>query len=247
MDLGQILRELNGVATTPVRTGKRARAEVRQPADSNCRQPTVFGGLRNSLNTKLRRDSADECAGWLRGSAEAAVTKTRFIDQGRRERVGFADSQVNPAIREIPPAKSGVVAKTREIAGKIRVAPTITDSTEQLIALAEILVHAHIEVVIVVRLAAVREIVVCETRTICSGIKLQQLQCVGVNASGGQLIHQIHLGGGREICHSGNASARVERIAHKTRTGGNQASRRIGRTGGNRASGCRIENGSTVK
>src|SRR6266436_4522017 len=145
-------------------------------------------------HTRCSRDwSSDVCSSDLRGSAEAAVTKTRFIDQGRRERVGFADSQVKRAIREIPPAKSGVVAKTREIAGKIRVAPTIADSTEQLIALAEVCIHANIKMVIVVRLAAVREIVVRETRTICYRKKLQQLQCVGVNASGGQLIHQIHL------------------------------------------------------
>src|SRR5713101_7218896 len=60
IDLGQILRKLNGVADPAVRTCKRACAEPRQPADTNCRQPTVLGGLRNSLNTKLRRDSADE-------------------------------------------------------------------------------------------------------------------------------------------------------------------------------------------
>src|SRR4029077_14009807 len=135
------------------------------------------------------------------------------IDQCRGERVGFADSQVKRAIREIPPAKSGVVAKACEITGEIRMSAAVAHAPKQLIALAEVCVSANVEVVVVIGLAAVGKIVVTETRSICYRKELQQLEGVGVNASGGQLIHQIHLGGSREIGHSSDAAACIKRIA----------------------------------
>ena len=65
----------------------------------------------------------------------------------------------------------------------------IAHAAEQLIAAAEVLVHPNVEMVVVIRLAAIHKIIVYEAGAVRCWIKLQQLQRVRINAGGGQLVH----------------------------------------------------------
>jgi len=60
-----------------------------KPADSNCRQPTVLGGFAEFLEYQIGAGTPLMSELLVETGAKPAVTKTRFIDQGRRRTRGF--------------------------------------------------------------------------------------------------------------------------------------------------------------
>src|SRR6266481_5304436 len=168
----EVLGKLNGVADPAIGACKCTGPQSCKTIDIYGRQTSVAIVLRNALDTELRGDPRGAGNGRLRGGAQAAVAEAELIDHGGGKRMRLADGQIDRVILEVPLAKSRVVTQADEIAGKVSMPPRIAYSAEKLITLAEILVGTNVEMVAVVGLAAIRRVIVENTRLISRGIEV---------------------------------------------------------------------------
>ena len=100
----------------------------------------------------------------------------------------FAYGQVERFVLEISLAKPRVTSQATKVAGNISEPITVTDTAEQLIPLIKNLVDADVKVIVVVRLGAVGDNIVENSRLVGCRVEVQQLDCITIQAVGGKLI-----------------------------------------------------------
>ena len=83
VDLGQVLCELNRVATPLIWAGKRSCTQRSQSADVDRRQAPVSVGLWDALDAVLGGNAADQRGGRLVKVTKPAISESGLINQCR--------------------------------------------------------------------------------------------------------------------------------------------------------------------